>query len=65
MFIKTEDGNLVNTNYISEITISGEPFRDGTYGVVAHIHMNGSRILGRHSTKEEAIQQRDGYYQMY
>lgn len=64
MFIKTEDGNLINTKFVYEITASTEPYHDGTYGVVANLHMAGTRILSRHHTSEEAAQARDKYFQM-
>ena len=63
MFIKTEDGNLINTRFVYEITVS-EKFSDGTYGVVASVQMSGTRILSRHNTKEEAEKERDKYFQM-
>lgn len=63
MFIKTENGNLINTRFVYEITVS-ERFSDGTYGVVANIQMSGTRILSRHNTKEEAESARDKFFQM-
>lgn len=63
MFIKTETGDLINTRFVYEINVS-EKFRDGTYGVVASIHMAGTRILSRHNTSEEAEMERDKYLHM-
>lgn len=63
MFIKAEDGNLINTRFIYEITVS-DRYKDGTYGVVAHVHMSGARILSRHNEKEEAEKEREKYFQM-
>lgn len=64
MFIKTEDGNLINANLIYEVTASNEKLRDGTYGVIAHILMNGNRILSRHATFKEASEKRDRYFEI-
>ena len=63
MFIKTEDGNLINTRFIYEIIVS-EQFSDGTYGVIAGVQMSGTRILSRHTTKEDAEIEREKYFQM-
>ena len=63
MFIKTENGDLINTRFVYEIKVS-EQFQDKTYGVVASVQMSGTRILSRHNTKEEAEKERDKYFQM-
>ena len=54
MFIQDENGNMINTRYITEIYISEPYLAQKTYNIVASIHMNGNRILSRHETKKSA-----------
>ena len=54
MFIQDENGNMINTRYITEIYISEPYLAQTTYNIVAHIHMNGNRILSRYETKKGA-----------
>lgn len=63
MFIKIENGDLINSRFVYEITVS-ERFSNGQYGVVAKVHMSGTRILSYHDTLEEAKEARDKYFQM-
>ena len=50
-FIKTENGEVINLDYVSDIRIE-QPFRDGYYSVEAYIDGKGVEISRKYSEKE-------------
>ena len=53
MFIRTADGNLINTRHIVKIKINEPEFEQENFAIAAY-HIHGSEILSRHNTKAEA-----------
>ena len=63
MFIRTADGNLINTKHIFKIKINDPEFEQKNFEVTAY-HIHGSEILSRHNTKAEAEKALEKYLHM-
>jgi hypothetical protein len=65
MFIKTVEGNLINTKHIQVIKISEPKFEQTTFNISACLTMGGGiHLLSRHNTKAEAEKEMERYFQM-
>ena len=65
MFIKTADGNLINTRHIQVIKISKPKFEQTTFNISACLTMGGGiHNLSRHNTKAEAENELEKYLHM-
>lgn len=62
MFIKAENGDLINTRFVYRIKVSKH--KDGKFGVYAYIQMDGNTSLGTFDTEKEANECKDKYFQM-
>lgn len=63
MFIKTVDGNLINTRHIVKIKINEPEFEQKDFEMTAY-HVHGAEILSRHNTKAEAEKELEKYLHM-
>lgn len=63
MFIKTAEGNLINTRHIVKIKINDPEFEQKDFEVTAY-HSYGTEILSKHNTKEEAEKELEKYLHM-
>ena len=63
MFIKTAEGNLINTRHIVKIYIDEPMFEQKTFNVSAKL-IYGSEILSRHNTILEAEKELEKYLHM-
>ena len=63
MFIKTAEGNLINTRHIVKIKINDPEFEQKDFEVTAY-HSYGTEILSKHNTKAEAEKELEKYLHM-
>ena len=63
MFIKTAEGNLINTRHIVKIKINDPEFEQKDFEVAVY-HIYGNEILSKHNTKAEAEKALEKYLHM-
>lgn len=63
MFIRTAEGNLINTRDIVKIKINEPEFEQKDFEITAY-NSYGTEILSRHETKTEAEKELEKYLHM-